>query len=804
MPIFKRIALVALVALSKTSHGTQLRRGQKYRHLETDNTVTGFATPLDVSDSKSSKEERMSSLTELRSQFDRVTNFINDPSSDLNEDRLKAIVSKMGEFEGAFTQFVNDMTKDEADGEEWEKFNDARRAYREVIGAIVKRGAEFVDDSVSTSNDVSTAVDEDRMNTLEQLDTSFVFMENTIGDAPMNPEGKKLLESFAGTLSAITASFEKMRDDMEENKASKQEWDEFGTVVKDFGSLTVALDSKLAAMTEQVEASVAYSDAEEGGGEDVPGAGMKDGSEEKLAVLTATNRAFDDLEQFLNGMEMNESNTERLQKVVSTMGQIPSQFAAMYDNFEETGADEEQMEMFKTTLERFSAISDKVTERLEESAAYAETEDVPSTTENEQNDTQEGMNDEELVEILRSTNGKIEGANSKEDLLETVKAMEFVHKRVDEMESGKIKSGFEDVMTAVVSKFTEKMHSFEEGSDTSVDESQENVSPPEEMDDVESKIASFTAMLSDIEMVLTHGGIPPAYAQDQLNHIYNELQVMEPSEVVTNMVELVSLTNSTLQQKVALVQEEEEEAEGFDVEEEVGNSAVESELGAFTAMLSDIEEVLLHGGIPPSYAHDQLNYIHNQLKEMEPSEVVTKMDETVALMGKAIEQKVALEQEEEEEVESFDVEEEVGNSASNLEVLTSMLGDIKDSLIDGLNLGSLPKELVYVKSQLHEMEPSEAVTKMDEVVTLMDSALEQKLFALEQEEEQEVESFEEVSDEVSAKDVTGAEDVASAMSKLGFPEAKIEEVKSILNDELEAYDVNTEEKDEIKEDESEY
>jgi hypothetical protein len=255
---------------------------------------------------------------------------------------------------------------------------------------------------------------------------------------------------------------------------------------------------------------------------------------------------------------------------------------------------------------------------------------------------------------------------------------------------------------------------------------------------------------------------------------------------------------------------EEKEQEG-DEDEELGNDTEETEQEeggvasdqeVLTEMLSDIKDSLI-SGVNLADVQDELSYVKSQLKEMLPSEAVTKMDQVVALMGKALEQKLVALEQDKEEVESFEGEEEQGNGLSSLDVLTGMLSDIRDSLISSVELGSLQSELNFVQSQLEEMEPSEAVTKMNQVAILLGNALEQKTAALEQEKE-EVVSFEEEAGEVPMKDLSRAEDVASVMSKLGFPEAKIDEVKSILNVELEAYDVNSEEKDELKEDESEY
>mmetsp|Transcript_44253 Transcript_44253/g.53476 ORF Transcript_44253/g.53476 Transcript_44253/m.53476 type:complete len:271 (+) Transcript_44253:125-937(+) len=113
MPTFKCIALLPLLALSKTSDATQLR-GQKYRHLEWYDSVTEYATPLKNYASKSSKDERMSTLDDLSSSFNSVKHFVSE-SGELSEERLKAIISKIDEFGGVFRQFESEMTTDNAD-----------------------------------------------------------------------------------------------------------------------------------------------------------------------------------------------------------------------------------------------------------------------------------------------------------------------------------------------------------------------------------------------------------------------------------------------------------------------------------------------------------------------------------------------------------------------------------------------------------------------------------------------------------------------------------------------------------------
>eukprot|EP00586_Coscinodiscus_wailesii_P016331 CAMPEP_0172519534 /NCGR_PEP_ID=MMETSP1066-20121228/291477_1 /TAXON_ID=671091 /ORGANISM="Coscinodiscus wailesii, Strain CCMP2513" /LENGTH=337 /DNA_ID=CAMNT_0013302139 /DNA_START=1 /DNA_END=1012 /DNA_ORIENTATION=- len=307
MPTFKCIALLPLLALSKTSDATQLR-GQKYRHLEWYDSVTEYATPLKNYASKSSKDERMSTLDDLSSSFNSVKHFVSE-SGELSEERLKAIISKIDEFGGVFRQFESEMTTDNADGEEWEKtegdnlkidefggvfrqfesemttdnadgeewekLDDVKRAYREVIEGIVERGSQYIDNSASSSNDVSTSndvfvnVDQERINALKKIGASFEDMGRAISGVPTNDQSKNKLGAIAYTLQDVGESFVEMGQNMVDKKASETEWSAFGDVLEDYRSIVNLLGYK-------IEAFTADTDTEDENAGGVPDAVLED------------------------------------------------------------------------------------------------------------------------------------------------------------------------------------------------------------------------------------------------------------------------------------------------------------------------------------------------------------------------------------------------------------------------------------------------------------------------------------------------------------------------------------------------
>jgi len=157
-----------------------------------------------------------------------------------------------------------------------------------------------------------------------------------------------------------------------------------------------------------------------------------------------------------------------------------------------------------------------------------------------------------------------------------------------------------------------------------------------------------------------------------------------------------------------------------------------------------------------------------------------------------------------EEVESFeegvekDKVEEQKDDVSELMTLVGILSDVKDTIVSDGNLEGLRDEVDYVHAQLQEMETTDAVLKADKITSILDTALEKNLVALVEAEE------ERVDEEVASMGGEAGEELANIMSQLGFPEEKIEQVKSILNNEGEAYEVNDEEKKEIMKDETDY
>merc|ERR1712157_522742 len=177
----------------------------------------------------------------------------------------------------------------------------------------------------------------------------------------------------------------------------------------------------------------------------------------------------------------------------------------------------------------------------------------------------------------------------------------------------------------------------------------------------------------------------------------------------------------------------------------------------------------------------------------------------------------------------FDIAKE-SKMITALETYTDMLSDIHDGLKKGVNPEMLEKELNYVSGKVGEMEPTEAVLQMDQVVVFLkkqiqeikSAALEEQVEAVKTEQKMEDETNErqeiatimnelgfpegkigDVNDILTQEEEAPEnkkiekKDIASAMTKLGFPEAMIGDVNEILTQEGEAYEINKKEKEAI-------
>merc|ERR1712129_282863 len=136
--------------------------------------------------------------------------------------------------------------------------------------------------------------------------------------------------------------------------------------------------------------------------------------------------------------------------------------------------------------------------------------------------------------------------------------------------------------------------------------------------------------------------------------------------------------------------------------------------------------------------------------------------------------------------------------SSELKELAQILSDVNEVFVAEGNVEGLQEEIDYVKAELSGMEPTETTLMIGEVANTLTNKIGKSVGNDAVEEEKDIE------DELSVVEHGDVEGLAKTMSELGFPGAKIEQIKSIPDNEGEAYEVNDEEKEEIMKDETEY
>eukprot|EP00586_Coscinodiscus_wailesii_P003799 CAMPEP_0172478204 /NCGR_PEP_ID=MMETSP1066-20121228/1988_1 /TAXON_ID=671091 /ORGANISM="Coscinodiscus wailesii, Strain CCMP2513" /LENGTH=252 /DNA_ID=CAMNT_0013237557 /DNA_START=201 /DNA_END=959 /DNA_ORIENTATION=- len=247
----------------------------------------------------------------------------------------------------------------------------------------------------------------------------------TISGVPTNGQRKNKLGAIAHTLWDVGESFMEMRQSMVDKKASETEWRAFTDVLEDYRSILDLLGYNIQAPTadadtddenagdvldailednpdyisscldsvetkedlQHIEEVLGYvigimndatphkayhnevkdrfKSAKRHFAEPEPEKISSRNSEERMNTLISANEAFDDVEQFLVDMEMNEDDMERLEKLATTMEEMGSQLVDMKDDMEKTDADKEQWRAYCITLDRFSTMFNKVADGLE-------------------------------------------------------------------------------------------------------------------------------------------------------------------------------------------------------------------------------------------------------------------------------------------------------------------------------------------------------------------------------------------------------------------------------------------------------
>lgn len=184
--------------------------------------------------------------------------------------------------------------------------------------------------------------------------------------------------------------------------------------------------------------------------------------------------------------------------------------------------------------------------------------------------------------------------------------------------------------------------------------------------------------------------------------------------------------------------------------------------------------------------------IKNSFEEKKPDEnilssyinTLKRYDGIIGSLSNKLEESIALADTKEADVDKME------HKNMNIEPLVSMLSDIQNDIKTGEDLDGINAELMYVESQIAMMDSNdENVDKLAEVTNLLKGMVAEK---------KEVSLAEEPASE------DGSAELAKVMSQLGFPESKIDQVKSILMNEGGAYEINEEEKKEMKEDESDF
>jgi len=763
----------------------------------------------------------------------------------------------------------------------------------------------------------------------------------TISGVPTNGQRKNKLGAIAHTLWDVGESFMEMRQSMVDKKASETEWRAFTDVLEDYRSILDLLGYNIQAPTadadtddenagdvldailednpdyisscldsvetkedlQHIEEVLGYvigimndatphkayhnevkdrfKSAKRHFAEPEPEKISSRNSEERMNTLISANKAFDDVEQFLVDIEMNEDDMKRLEKLAKTMEEMGSQLVDIKDDLEKTDADKEQWRAYCITLDRFSTMFNKVADGLEKLGAYADAEET-----DEDSDVEDGVTDETLLEALNYARDELSGAENKDDLLEVEDALEFVQHYASEMKSGEIKNKFEDAAAALVSELEVKQSSFEESSsdafvdavdgDTEGDGSGElkdvldyavnklkEIKSSDDLNDIEEALDYANKLMNDSPDA---GPETTSYYNAIKDQLKKKVDEQGRNYAETAMEDLADLSNILDDVSDALEREDSARYDGLAKElqyvterlsavQEGGDAIIllAERTVALKESLDEKKEVILSkedsnkrtGAL--SVANKAFDEIEQFLDDMEINEDnAERLQELAANMGDVSSmfadikddiEKADVDEQQwkvfhntlerfmaigdkltnrlEESAAYADTDEDVGDgsvsgeieqdkidSISDLEVFIEMLSDIKDTLISGVEISSLQDELNYVQSRLEEKEPSEAVIKMNQVVAFLDEALEKKIVALDQ--EVEFESFEEEADEVPVEGTKGNKDVASVMSKLGFPEANVDKVAASSNVKLEAYDLNSEEKYELKEDESVY
>ena len=448
------------------------------------------------------EKERVTTIDRANASFDAVSQFLD--GFEINDDsigRIEKIAVTMKNMGPVLKEMRDSMFEEDADADEWRALDNIVDRYNSLVGVVadkLEESAAFVEREEED--------DSERSDVLENVNTLFDAVSKALDDAEVSK-----IEEIAKRMNEMGPLLEQMNGEMRDRDASVDLWDIYRSTLTRYSSLMESIKDKL-------ESSYALADAKDENSEEEKeedglvealtfakeamdnAEGMEDlkevkdildyvnnhlegmdgevknkfeevtgafamelnekissfevpdlaSGDERATALEKVNTSLDAVYQFLDDAEMNEESNEKMKRIAATLKEIGSALTEMRDEMFEGDAD--QWRFYGSTLERFNAVTEAVVDKLEVSAASEEAKNEGSEEEIESDD---------LVKVLWSVKGAIDGARSENDLIKSEDALRYVSGHLEGVDEA-VKSKFEGVAEALYMLLNEKRASFEE------------------------------------------------------------------------------------------------------------------------------------------------------------------------------------------------------------------------------------------------------------------------------------------------------------------------------------------------------
>jgi len=208
---------------------------------------------------------------------------------------------------------------------------------------------------------------------------------------------------------------------------------------------------------------------------------------------------------------------------------------------------------------------------------------------------------------------------------------------------------------------------------------------------------------------------------------------------------------------------------------------------------------------------DEISFVDNRLQETEDGELkTTYLEALYALKSAVVEKRDSMQTAlKEKEPKVLDNE----SYSKKLKALIEMLIDIDETMNNDGDVDGLQSELDYAKTELLQIEHTEATLQVDSIIVILQTRLDDHVAVTQQFEEGDVEKKDQDTDvedmafaqqqdvPVEDKKDDANAKLLSKFSLLAFPEASIEQVKDLLQNEGDAYEFNAGEKKKLMKDE---